>query len=1257
MRDMAQLDIAGVDPRRIEQVVTRRLVEIPTLPKLLALPIYGIVGAVLYAGVAPLWMFLVPAAIYLVAVWGAWRIQVVYRRNPSTVSLSGWRWLYALTNVPQSFANGLLGAFFATLPGEQERTLWAMAICLIAGGTPSRSLDGRAYTMSALALVLPMAGVLALGDGSRGAIGLAAIMLGFVLVVGLFAHMERRRTRQEIARDLAANDLSQSLDEAHRDVAFAEETMRTVLDNMSDGALLYEGDGRWLYQNRAMARLHDMSDELLKTLPTFRDIIRYRALRGDYGPVENLPGGLEGWIASRVARFDLPGQPAERRPTVTGRIVEVTYRPLPGGRVLTVHRDLTDVVEQENRLSAAQAEQERVRATMRSVLANMGDGAALYAPDGAVLFYNDALCRLLDVEPATVDASPSLRDLIRLQVARGDFGPVDDLDAEVERRVAIVMQPGDTPFVRTGRNGLTLEIASHRLSDGRVLATYRDITELKTRESELERSRGTLQTVLDEMPDALLVYDTDGRWLFFNEATLRFLNLDRATLQNLPDAWSILDHQIERGDFGPMDAAERARFVARRREIYAQGTDGWMLLRRRDRMLHFRMTVLDNGWRLGMFRDVTDLEGARQAAVAARDEATEARETLLLAMEAMDDGIAFLDRDERLVQCNEAYRRFMQGLPEIVAPGVDLTAAVHHAGKMVSPPGETPAAWADRQLAILRSGRPALIPYGPKKWARVSLRYASDGRAVVLVSDVSEERRRQRELEQALVAAEKSREEAEAADQAKSTFLATMSHEIRTPMNGVLGMMDVLEAEGVPESQARTVATMRESAQALLRIIDDVLDFSKIEAGALELEETPFSLTGLVDSVVATFRPQAERKGLSLVAAVAPGSTDVLLGDPTRVRQILFNLLGNALKFTERGGAMIRARTEPMGDGRTHVVLAVSDTGIGLSDGQQARLFLPFSQADSSTTRRYGGTGLGLSIVRRLAQLMGGDVTVESAPGAGSTFTVILELAAAPAGSPLADLPLAEPPPVELAAGASLAGNSVLVVDDHPINREVLVRQLQALGVGADSAGDGREGLKAWSAGRYAIVFADVHMPRMDGFEMTAEIRRLEVAQGRPRTPIVAVTANAMAGEDERCREAGMDGYLAKPVSLPRLRATLQRWLREEAATAPAIDPAVLEPWLQGDEAARRDLLRKFSLSATDSRRDIEAAMTAGDLAALAAAAHRLKGSALAVGARALGDAAATLERAAKAGDRASCQDGLGPLAVEVQRAQAEIGA
>ena len=255
------------------------------------------------------------------------------------------------------------------------------------------------------------------------------------------------------------------------------------------------------------------------------------------------------------------------------------------------------------------------------------------------------------------------------------------------------------------------------------------------------------------------------------------------------------------------------------------------------------------------------------------------------------------------------------------------------------------------------------------------------------------------ELRERTDAAETARVEAEAANEAKSTFLATMSHEIRTPMNGVLGMMEVLERQGLGDDQLPLVATMRDSAQALLRIIDDVLDFSKIEAGRLELETTAFSLSGLVGGAIDTLRPQASAKGLAIAADSEPGSNDALVGDPTRIRQILFNLLSNAVKFTERGGIVVSAGTAPLGGGWTRVTFAVKDTGIGLDEAQQARLFEPFSQADSSTTRRYGGTGLGLSIVRRLAQLMGGDVAVESAPGEGSTFTVTLILEAAPAES------------------------------------------------------------------------------------------------------------------------------------------------------------------------------------------------------------------------------------------------------------------
>jgi signal transduction histidine kinase/DNA-binding response OmpR family regulator len=507
-------------------------------------------------------------------------------------------------------------------------------------------------------------------------------------------------------------------------------------------------------------------------------------------------------------------------------------------------------------------------------------------------------------------------------------------------------------------------------------------------------------------------------------------------------------------------------------------------------------------------------------------------------------------------------------------------------------------------------------------------------------------------------------EELARASQHKSQFLATMSHEIRTPMNGVLGMLEVLEHQGLAEAQRPIVATMRDSAHALLRIIDDVLDFSKIEAGKLELEASAFSLSGLIEAAVETVRPQALGKGLEVAIAIEPASDDALVGDPTRVRQILLNLLSNAIKFTERGWVRINAGASRIGGGRSQVTIAVADSGIGLDALQQSRLFEPFAQADSSTTRRYGGSGLGLSIVRRLARLMDGEISVTSTRGVGSRFTVSFLLATAPADSPLNTL---LSPETRAAAASAIRilplSGQVLIVEDHPINAEVLLRQLALLGVAGDVCTDGAEALSAWAGGNYAAVLVDLHMPRMDGYELTNRLRAAEAERGGARTPLVAVTANATKGEEERCLAAGMDAYLTKPVTIERLRSTLERWLGEGAPDAApelpqaggAVDRSVLAAWVGNEPAAIDALLIKFRDSAFESREVIDAAWRAADLVGLAAAAHRLKGAARSVGANAFGHAAAALEEAGKAGDRERCRSLLGPFAVELRRISTEI--
>ncbi|MEJ8825066.1 response regulator [Variovorax humicola] len=545
---------------------------------------------------------------------------------------------------------------------------------------------------------------------------------------------------------------------------------------------------------------------------------------------------------------------------------------------------------------------------------------------------------------------------------------------------------------------------------------------------------------------------------------------------------------------------------------------------------------------------------------------------------------------------------------------------------------------------------------------------------LTIAEDVTERKKKEHEIEQLNAALALRSSEVEAANRAKSTFLATMSHEIRTPMNGILGMLELLSLTELDTEQRETLGLVRESSRSLLRIIDDILDFSKIEAGKLEVRPEVVSIKRLIEEVQSIYLGNASSKGLIVRRMVDPRISPALRVDPVRLRQILNNFVSNAIKFTSEGWIDINVQWLGRSQGQESLRFEVKDTGIGISPGDQQRLFQPFTQAEGEEARRRpAGTGLGLVISRQLAQIMGGSIKLESEPGKGSTITLELSLPVAETlpGSG-ADSASALPTATatrRVAPGTAQAeteGTLVLLVDDHPVNRMLILRQVRTLGYAAQTADDGVQALEMWKSGRFALVITDCHMPHMDGYELARSIRRLESDAGRERVPIIACTANALQGEAEVCFAAGMDDFLVKPVELAQLTEKLDRWLplpqapsppaaRDGAGAQPGpiagpIDMTLLTAKCGGDASVVGEVLAAFRRTCEDDSAGLRQAVSADDVSLVTQFAHRMAGASKMVGALAFAAACENIDRASRIGDWKAVLAGMSVFEPEQKR-------
>lgn len=765
---------------------------------------------------------------------------------------------------------------------------------------------------------------------------------------------------------------------------------------------------------------------------------------------------------------------------------------------------------------------------------NMAQGGVIQLADGTLFDVNPAALEMFGLDREQfLGRTAFSRDWAVIQ-EDGTILPPVQYPSNVALRtghavrdvVAGIYNPRKQDFVWLVINAIPLIREGEHLPY-QVLVTLHDITERKRVTAGLQEREELFRLFIEHAPAPLAMFDREMRYLCVSRRWMQEYVREQRDLigashyeifPEIPENW---------------------------REAHRRGLAGEVLRSEEDRFVRGDGSVQWLRWEIHPWRDAVGKVGGivifseniteRKRTVEKLQESTQ---RLSRAQEIAHLGSWELDlKTDQLIWSDEVYRIFGLQPQEFKASYQAFLEAVHP---------EDRAAVDAAYTSSLREGRDSYeIEHRIVRRSSGEIRQVHEkcehlrdhsGSIVCsfgMVHDITERKQAEAELRQA-------KEAAEAATRAKGQFLANMSHELRTPMTGLLGMLDLALQGELSVSQREQLEAVKKSAYALLRILNDILDFSKIEAGRLRLVEEFFPLQESVRRAMELFEIEAQSKGLNLALEIAPETPQLVQGDEGRLRQILVNLIGNAVKFTGQGQVALRvAAGKPTADGRREVTFTVADSGIGIPAADQQSLFQPFSQADGSHSRRYGGTGLGLSISQEVAKLLGGSLTFSSKPGQGSTFVVTLPLQEGIAEAPK---PPHQPDNIGITAAVDKSRVRLLVAEDNATIRDLLGLLLQQGGLAFDAACNGKEALQKWSQGPYDLILMDVQMPLMDGFEATRAIRGEEEKRGG-HIPIVALTAHANQADQEKCLEAGMDEYLAKPFNLQRLFAVIERLL------------------------------------------------------------------------------------------------------------------